>query len=304
MRHALPLLAALALTGCASLRPVPMPAQVPGDHETQVPVTFFPQEKYQCGPAALAMVLDWSGLRIEPSDLTESVYTPSRKGSLQPALVTGARRRGRVAYPIHGLDALATELEAGHPVIVLQNLSLPIWPRWHYAVVVGLDPDTDQVLLHSGLTPMRRMGLRTFMNTWRRGDTWGLLVLPPDELPATAHALQWVAAVSGLEDAGQSKAALIGYRTALARWPDYVPAWMGLGNVRYGLGELVEAKAAYRQAVTLDPAYALGWNNLAQALADLGERDAALKAARRAVSLGGPYLDEFKATLAGIEAAE
>jgi len=278
-----------------------MPEQVPTEGETQVPVTFFPQEKYQCGPAALAMVLDWSGLEIEPADLTVSVYTPSRKGSLQPAMVTGARRRGRVAYPIHGLDALATELEAGHPVIVLQNLSLPIWPRWHYAVAVGLDPATDQVLLHSGLTPQRRMGLRTFMNTWRRGESWGLLVLPPDELPATADALDWVTAVSGVEDAGQARAALVGYRTALARWPDYVPAWMGLGNVRYGLGEPATAKAAYRQAVTLDPGYALGWNNLAQTLADLGEHQAALAAARRAVALGGPYRDEFELTLEEIE---
>ena len=35
---------------------------------------FFPQEEYQCGPAALATVLAASGVAVSPDDLTGKVY--------------------------------------------------------------------------------------------------------------------------------------------------------------------------------------------------------------------------------------
>lgn len=289
-----------AATGCTGLEPVRAPGSLPARQPVQVPVTFFPQERYQCGPAALAMALDWSGLEVAPDDLVESVYTPSRRGSLQPALVAAARRHGRVAFPIEGLEALGAELSAGHPVIVLQNLSLPIWPRWHYAVVIGLEPEENIVRLHSGPDPHRRTGLRTFMNTWRRGEHWGLLVLPPDRLPATADDVSWVKAVTGLERAGRQREALAAYRAALARWPESVPAHMGLGNAHYALGEPARAETAYREVIGMNDGYALAWNNLAQALADQGRTGEALQAAERAVSLGGPYREAFEETLRSI----
>ena len=63
-------------------------------------VPFFAQEELQCGPAALAMTLNWSGIAVQPSDLTPEVFTPDLKGSLQSALIGATRRHGRVAYPI------------------------------------------------------------------------------------------------------------------------------------------------------------------------------------------------------------
>ena len=42
-------------------------------------VPFYPQEAYQCGPAALAMVLDWSQANVNPEELTQELYTPGLK---------------------------------------------------------------------------------------------------------------------------------------------------------------------------------------------------------------------------------
>ena len=57
-------LALAFLAGCATPqtdRLMKSPAQLPPKVElTNVP--FFPQEAYQCGPAALAMALAWSGV--------------------------------------------------------------------------------------------------------------------------------------------------------------------------------------------------------------------------------------------------
>ena len=47
---------------------------------------FFPQEDYQCGPAALATVLRAGGAGGDAESLQPQVYLPARAGSLQRAL--------------------------------------------------------------------------------------------------------------------------------------------------------------------------------------------------------------------------
>src|SRR5215210_6981075 len=58
------------------------PEGVPRQVElTQVP--FFPQDDYQCGPAALAMAMNFSGVPLRPEALVDEVWLPARQGSLQ-----------------------------------------------------------------------------------------------------------------------------------------------------------------------------------------------------------------------------
>ncbi len=96
------------------------------------------------------MTLVWSGVSTNPDQLTPIVYTPSIKGSLQPAMIAATRRQARLAYVISSPQEMLQEVAAGHPVIVLQNLGLSWAPVWHYSVVIGYDLDTNSVLLHSG----------------------------------------------------------------------------------------------------------------------------------------------------------
>ena len=295
---ALPML----LQGCGLLPmgPLTRAPEVPARAMiTEVP--FFAQDELQCGPAALAMALNWSGVAVQPSDLSPEVYTPGLKGSLQSALIGSARRHGRVAYPITGSDVLLAEVAAGHPVIVLVNLSFFWYPKWHYAVVIGFDQEQGEVILHSGLTAREILSTRTFMNIWRRSDYWGLLVLPPDQMPVESNEMEWLAAVAGLEQAGQLQAAATGYATGLTRWETSFAAWMGLGNSRYSLHDLDGSAAAFHQATLLQPENGMAFNNLAHVLAEQGKQEAALVAAQRAVDLGGPSLDTFRQTLEEIK---
>jgi hypothetical protein len=282
----------------------PQPTKaLPIRHELDT-VPFYPQEAYQCGPASLAMTLTWSGIPVDPETLTPEVFTPSLRGSLQSAMVSAARRRGRVAYPISGAKEMVEEVAAGHPVIVLQNLGLSWYPVWHYAVVVGYDLEQRIVLLHSGITSQKRLSQRVFNNTWARSDYWGLLVLPPSRLPATATEHNYISAVVGLEKARQWQAAIKGYNTALARWPDSLSARMGLGNSYYALGDLVSAEAAFRQATLRFPTNGMAYNNLAQVLWERDNRREALEAVRKAVDLGGPLVEEYRRTLKEIQAGK
>ncbi|MCW3478572.1 hypothetical protein OL229_03185 [Neisseriaceae bacterium JH1-16] len=86
----------LLLVGCASTpqtaalltrRPSDLPARV---ELTEVP--FFPQDAYQCGPAALATVLVHAGVVTTPTELTPQLYLPERQGTLQAELLGATRR--------------------------------------------------------------------------------------------------------------------------------------------------------------------------------------------------------------------
>ncbi len=301
----LPLLLGLSLLGCAGVgsRGTLGPSAERGADRRIDSVPFFAQAEHQCGPAALAMALNWSGVAVKPEELLATVYTPARQGSLQHALVAATRRHGRLAYPITGIDPLLAETSAGHPVIVLQNLGLPWFPRWHYAVVVGYDLPAQVIILHTGKTPYHPLPLRTFMNTWARSEYWGLLVLPPDALPAQAEEDELLAALLGLEKTGQWEGAAKGYQSLLRRWPGNLTAGIGLGNSYHAQGRLADAESVFRRAAKLHPGSGAPLNNLAQVLWEQGRADEALAAAKRAVSLGGPLVNVYRQTLEEIQAA-
>ena len=278
-------------------RPMPdLPDQLPTAMELDA-VPFYPQEAYQCGPATLAMALTWSGETVTPEELKDQVYTPSRKGSLQIAMVSATRRHGRIAYEIDDPESLLVEIAAGQPLIVLQNLGLSWLPVWHYAVVIGYNVSDQRVILRSGATRRKVMPYYLFAETWAKSDYWGLLVLEPDQMPVLAEENKYLAAVLGLEKSRQYRGAATGYQTALKRWPQSLTAQMGLGNSYYNLGELRGAELAFRKAAERHPRSAAAFNNLAQVLFEQGRRQEALAAAQKAVALGGPLKSAAEETL-------
>ena len=265
-------------------------------------VPFFPQKAYQCGPASLAMALNWAGVRVTPDQLTPDVYLPKRKGSLQIEMVAAARRNGRIAYVIRpGLPSLLSELGAGNPVVILENLGLSWYPVWHYAVAVDVDVAADEIVLRSGEIARQKMPLGLFERTWARSGDWGLLVLPPDRLPATVQKEPYLRAVAALERLRHFREARIAYATALQRWPDSLVAQIGMGNTCYALKDFPCAENAYRNAARLHPGSGIAYNNLAQILADEGHLSEAAEAARHAITLGGPLVAICRKTLAEIE---
>jgi tetratricopeptide (TPR) repeat protein len=293
-----------ALAACATpqLPQLGQPGGVPARAEV-AGVPFHPQTENQCGPAALATVLGWSGAAVAPEDVAGQVLTPGRGGSLGHDLVAAARRADRLAVPLQGLEPLLAELAADHPVLVLQNLGLGWYPQWHYAVAIGYDLEAGTLTLRSGAEAEQVMPLATFARTWERAEQWALVVLPPDTLPASADAAAVLQAAAGLEQAGRHEAAVAAYAAALGRWPDSLAALIGLGNARYAAGQLAAAEAAFRTAVSFHPKEAAAWNNLAHVLAEKGDRSEALAAAKRAVDLGGRDAAIYRTTLEAISEA-
>jgi tetratricopeptide (TPR) repeat protein len=270
----------LLLNGCTGVTPVLAPHLPEEARRSSVELDttpFFPQTVHQCGPAALATVLAASGVEVTPDRLVPRVYLPERQGSLQAELVAATRGYARLPYPIApGIPALLAQLDAAHPVLVLQNLGLSFYPVWHYAVVIGYLPEEDAVILRSGVTRRLVMPAARFLRTWRLAGYWGLVVLRPGGLPALPVAATYLKAAADLESVGQTQAAAQAYETAVTHWPDNATAWLGLGNTRYQRGDLQAAERSYRRAVLVDPGYLAAWNNLAEVLAQRGCFHAAL----------------------------
>jgi tetratricopeptide (TPR) repeat protein len=282
----------LVLGGCTGTGPVlspQLPAGGPGTAVELKDTPFFAQTDYQCGPAALAMLLQDTGSGVTPADLAPEVYLPARRGSLQLELIAATRQHGRLPYVIAPrISVLLEELRAGRPVLILQNLGLHSHPVWHYAVVIGYRPDADEIILRSGTTRRKLMDASRFMKTWENAGAWGLLVLRPGELPARIDADAYLKAAADLESVGQTRAAGQAYAAAAAHWPNNATAWFGLGNTRYHLGEIEDAEHAYRRAQRADPDYLPALNNLAMLLAERGCYPAALDTLEHALGVARP----------------
>ncbi len=263
-------------------------------------VPFYPQDKYYCGPAALAMAMTWSGEPVTQDELVPQVYTPSRQGTLRNDMIAAARRRGRLAVQVSDVSSLLAEIAAGNPVIVFQNLSLDWFPQWHYAVAYGYDLQKREIILHSGMNAGRVADLYAFEHTWARGDYWGMVVLPPERLPASADERSVLDAATGLERTGHLPEAASAYRAILSRWRRSFPAWMGLGNTLYAQNDFSGAAGAFREATRLRPKAPAAWNNLAYAMAAQGQHDEALRAAEEAVRLAPEGTHIYRDTLQDI----
>jgi tetratricopeptide (TPR) repeat protein len=218
-------------------------------------------------------------------------------------MLAAARRHGRLAVVLPArLDAVFAEVDAGRPVIVLQNLSLPIFPLWHYAVVIGFDLKKQVVILHSGTTQQLALSMSVFERTWARSGHWAMVATAPDVLPASPDAETLLAAAAALERLNP-RAASSAYDALTRRDPGFYGAWFGLGNSRHAQRDLIGALQAFERATQIDPRAADAWNNLALTQLALGHRAEARTAAERAVAIGGPRAARYRETLGAIDRA-
>jgi hypothetical protein len=290
----------LALSGCANLWPQTaqlreaLPQGLPERVElTEVP--FFPQSDYQCGPAALATALASFGVRVTPEDLVAQVYLPERKGSLQIEMLAAARRHGLVSYQLAPrLEDVLRELAAGTPVILLQNLGFR--DGWHYAVAVGYDYDSGEMILRSGVKQREVLPFTMNEFVWMRSGYWAMVAVPPERIPATADEARWLGAIAALERTGNTAGARTAYTQFLKRWPDNPNAAIGLANAHHALGALAEAERVLRDVARREPDSVIVLNNLAQTLSDQGKNEEALPFIERAAAAGGPFASAVRET--------
>ncbi len=271
-------------------------SKAPADILELTDIPFFPQTRYQCGPAALATVLGASGVAVAPDDLVDDVYVPERRGSFQFEMVATARRHGRIPYVLDTaaaddatrLEALAGELLGGRPLLVLQDYRLLWTSRWHYAVVVGLDQDRERVILRSGREQRRVEDFEVFLRRWSRSDAWAVVLLEPGELPKQASADGYLRAL--IDASGQLSAADFNrsLSAALGRWPASADLSFAAANAARSAGDLEAALNRFQKTLALQPAHLGALNNYADLLLTLGCASAARMTIETALDLAEP----------------
>ncbi|MEQ8858082.1 MAG: PA2778 family cysteine peptidase [Pseudomonadales bacterium] len=260
---------------------------------------FFAQRDFLCGPAALATVLGAAGADVHPDELIAGLYIPERRGTLQVELVAATRRRGYLAVRIDETEAaIVAQLEAGRPVLVLQNLAFRLRPVWHYAVVVGYRPDEHRWVLRSGGEPELATPRARFAATWSRAQNWGVVVLDPRSPPTALPARNYLQAAADLENIGAHETALTAFRTALGAWPDEPAAQLGVANNLYYLERYPAAVDAYRALLTAHPDDEVAVHNLAMLLLELGRVCEAQRLVKEAGALSGALIDTARREVA------
>ena len=274
---------ALVLSACATVKPSTPPER----DSVRLDVPFVEQEVAHCGPAALTSALQFRGQDVAIDELVRQVYLPGREGSLTLEMTAAVRRQGLLPYPaLPTLDAVVAELDAGNPVLVLQNLSFNWWPQWHYALVVGYENAGATLLLHSGKRAYYAIPARTFMKTWHRSDYWGLVPVPLGEFPAAATALTYLSELEKMRETATVSDRQ--YENALSEATEH---WTRSATAQFMMANYLQDKkrdgalAYFQRSLQLQPGNALAWNNFAFALAEAGCQLTAQQAIKRARTL-------------------
>lgn len=303
------ILNASVLSGCAGMSDL---SHQPGFNELApfhvLPnIPYFPQIEDQCGPASLATVLVANGVNVKPEQLRDKLYIPGKEGTVTTEMVARVRRYGMLPYVLQPelVDVLA-EINAGTPVLVMQNLGFAWLPRWHFSVAIAYNIDRQSITLRSGDKRHHEISLSLFLKTWRRANSWAMAVVPADTLPATASPQRIIKAATELEQVGEQVAALKVYQSLLKRWPNNALADFGAGNSAYALGLHEDAHNHFTAYLKARPDATEGWNNLAYNLVALGCGSQALQAMRCGLKLtpdNPVLLDSFQDINSNIKAA-
>ena len=244
-----------------------------------VDTPFHPQSRYQCGPASLATILLASGVDVGVERLTNDVFIPGRKGSLQLEMVAATRQHGLLPYqPDSDFDGLMRFLNQGSPVLVLMNPGLRVLPVYHYAVLIGYIPAADQVILRSGRDYRLTMPRSQFTPAWDKAGKWSLVALRPGHIPGKINIDRYLESVMAMETIGKTEEAGQGYRALVELSPGNTLARFGLANTLYARGKFEQAVTHYGHVLVIDKEHFPARNNLADSLLKLGRCEQALAA--------------------------
>ena len=254
------------------------------------------------------MLLSQAGVPVHPDALIDAVYVPEKKGSFAPELKAAARKLGRLPYEIDpSLTALTRALTDGYPVLILQNLGLGFYPKWHFAVTIGIDRGNNNFILRSGPDRRHVISMSRFERRWRLGDYWAIVLFKPDNFPTWINQDQYEEQFALMETEWHEELETI-YSRLQARWPDSTMASLGLGNIAYNANDLELASEYYQQTLGINPSHIAALHNLAQIRYDTGDYKQAADLVCKAKNLaqGHPlqsYLDELENNLQQIDSA-
>lgn len=153
-------------------------------------VPFVRQYKQGCGPAAVAMLLQyWAkhGVAVsyqasDPAAIYYALYDPDVHGTFGSAMAGYLRSRSFQVFAVDGAwPDLETNIARGRPVIVCIRPT-PRSPL-HFVVVVGLSDKERKIVVHDPARgAYRKLNNSDFEQAWRATGHW-TLISAPEKMP-------------------------------------------------------------------------------------------------------------------------
>jgi ABC-type bacteriocin/lantibiotic exporter with double-glycine peptidase domain len=138
-------------------------------------VPFYSQESYQCGPASLAMVMNYLQVMVKPEEIARDIYSKSAHGTLNLDMVLYAQRKGLSALQYKGdLNDVHKNIGDGNPLIVLVDYGFSFYEAGHFMVIVGYNE--AGIIVNSGKMKDHFIPEKEFLKVWEKTNCWTLLI--------------------------------------------------------------------------------------------------------------------------------
>ncbi|MFO7963111.1 MAG: C39 family peptidase [Desulfobacterales bacterium] len=140
-------------------------------------VPFFAQNRYQCGPASLAGILNFFGDKVSPEEISDAIYRKDIRGTVSLDIVLFARKRGfHSRWYTGSIDDIHQTISAGIPLLVMVDKGVGFLKSYHFMVITGFSP--DGIIVNSGKSRHQIIPNRLFLYQWEKTQFWSLLVSP------------------------------------------------------------------------------------------------------------------------------
>lgn len=169
------LLLAFILSACAL-------GQAPqGQTKLLQDVPFFAQEDYQCGPAALATVMNYwyrhegIGKTIGIDEIVRAIYSPTARGVLPVDIENYPKQKGFSTYQFEGSVAeIRKNIDNGVPIIILVDYGLSVYQINHFMVATGYSD--NGIFFNSGRKQREHIKNSSLEKIWKKTGYWALRV--------------------------------------------------------------------------------------------------------------------------------